>query len=45
LWCAGDRIKRRPAPALALKAAKELGQPPQIHIGCGLEQAARDLSD
>src|SRR5688572_17981099 len=41
----GDRIERRPAPALTLEPAKQLGKPPQIHIAGSLEQTARNLSD
>src|SRR5215472_11907331 len=40
LWRAGDRIERRPVPALALEAAEQFRQPPLIHIGRGAEQSA-----
>ena len=42
---AGDRIKRRPALASALEAAIEFGQPPQVHVGRGIEQALEHTID
>ena len=42
---ASDRIKRRPAMALAAEAAEQFRQPPQVHIGRGVEQALEDVLD
>src|SRR5215469_4162855 len=42
---ARDRIKRRAVAALALKAAKQFGQPPLVHIGRGAEQSSEQSLD
>jgi hypothetical protein len=42
---AGHRVERRSAAALALEAAEEFGQAPQIHIGGGIEQPLEHLLD
>ena len=37
----GDRIERWASPT-ALEAAEQLGQSAQIHVGCGVEETAKD---
>src|SRR5436305_14939929 len=43
LRCTGNGVERWPAPALALESTKQFRQAPPVHIGCSLEQPARDL--
>jgi hypothetical protein len=45
LRTACDRIERRPATVLPLKAAKQLGQPTQVHVAGGVEKTFEDALD
>src|SRR5438874_2609440 len=39
------RIERRAAMLLASEAAEQFGQPPQVHVGRGVEQSLEHLLD